>query len=70
VERFMKCFVREKRGHWRCFEAAELVTPVGRIQVTPGTTFTRGTRFMNFDVAAALDDAYALVGTDRKQHQG
>ena len=58
MENFIKHFRRIDQGHWRCFEPAEVRTPVGRIQVTPGTTFTRGTRFMNFDVAEALDRQY------------
>jgi hypothetical protein len=31
--------------------------PKGRIQVTPGSTFTRGTRFMGIDLAEWLDQA-------------
>jgi hypothetical protein len=35
-----------------------LELPQGRIQVTPGTVFTRGTKFMNVDVAELLDEQY------------
>jgi hypothetical protein len=31
---------------------------MGRIQVAVGTTFTRGTMFMGYDVAQALDEQY------------
>ena len=50
--------MREGYGRWYCFEPASLETPVGRIQVNQGTLFTRGTKFMNFDIAAALDEQY------------
>jgi hypothetical protein len=59
VENFIKHFVRDSYGVWTCFDPATLDTPVGRIQVTPGTVFTRGTKFMNYDVAAMLDDQHA-----------
>jgi hypothetical protein len=49
------CFRRESAGHWTCLEACELVLPSGRIQVAAGTTFTRGTRFMDVDIAALLE---------------
>jgi hypothetical protein len=50
--------VRDRYGAWRCIERAELELPQGRIQVTPGTVFTRGTKFMNVDVAELLDEQY------------
>ena len=58
VHAFVRKFVRENDGVWRCVEAGELVLPAGRIQVAIGTRFTRGTRFMGVDVAQLLDEHY------------
>jgi hypothetical protein len=46
-------------GSWSCVAPVTLEHPKGRIQVTPGSTFTRGTRFMGIDVAEWLDQASA-----------
>ena len=62
MQRFIKCFRREGAAAWMCLEPAELVLPQGRIQVNPGTRFTRGTRFMNVEIAALLDEEH-----DRQQ---
>lgn len=59
MQNFIKHFRRDGKGRWTCFEAATLETPAGRIQVTPGTTFTIGTKFMNFDMAKMLDTEHA-----------
>jgi hypothetical protein len=32
--------------------------PSGRVQVTPGSVFVRGTSFMNVDLAKLLDEQY------------
>jgi hypothetical protein len=56
VQNFIKCFVRDDSGAWRCIAPADLQTAQGRVQVTPGTVFTRGSTFMNVDLAALLDD--------------
>ena len=56
---FIKAFVRESIGVWRCVQPATLDLASGRIQVNPGNRFTRGMRFMNVDVAAQLDEHYA-----------
>ena len=58
MEQFIKHFVREAPGIWSCVEPAELLLPEGRIQVTPGTRFTRGTMFMNVELAKLLDDLH------------
>ncbi|HZQ71929.1 MAG TPA: hypothetical protein VFB08_03360 [Burkholderiales bacterium] len=50
--------MRERQGVWSCVEPTELDLPEGRIQVTPGTRFTRGTKFMNVEIAKLLDDWY------------
>jgi hypothetical protein len=58
MEKFIRHFVRKTRGIWLCVESCSVDSPVGRIQVAAGTSFVRGIRFMNYDLAAALDDEY------------
>jgi hypothetical protein len=48
-------FIREADGVWVCIEPAELPLPSGRVQVTVGTRFVRGARFMGADVAEFLE---------------
>ncbi|MGE5638608.1 MAG: hypothetical protein ACM30H_00810 [Clostridia bacterium] len=55
MQNFIRAFVRDAHGAWRCIEPAELDLPGGRVQVTPGSVFVRGTRFMNVDLAELLD---------------
>jgi hypothetical protein len=62
METFLKSFVRDGDGCWRCVTAAELQVSAGRIQVAPGTTFTRGTKFMGLDLAALLEEQYRRHG--------
>jgi hypothetical protein len=57
VQNFIKHFARESYG-WRCVESATLDLPSGRVQVTPGSVFVRGTSFMNVDLAKLLDEQY------------
>jgi hypothetical protein len=59
VENFIKHFRREGGGHWVCVEPATLDLPAGRVQVTPGTQLTIGTKFMNVDLARMLDEEYS-----------
>ena len=58
MEEFIHNFVREADGSWLCVRPAETVLPGGRIQVTPGARFTRGTRFMGIDLADLLEAQY------------
>ena len=53
---FIKAFRRNPDGSWSCIAPATFDGPNGRIQVTPGSTFAPGTRFMNVDVAAWLEE--------------
>jgi hypothetical protein len=62
MDTFIKCFVREGSGAWRCIEAAELQLAVGRVQVAPGTRFTLGTQFMGIDLAAMLEEKHSGNG--------
>ena len=61
VENFIKHFIRIDAGRWTCFRPATLDTPAGRIQVAAGTTFTIGTKFMNYDVAGMLEEQHQLT---------
>ena len=58
MENVIKHFVRFQAGKWTCVRQVEFYGPNGRIQVSIGTTFTRGTNFMGADVARWLDAQY------------
>lgn len=58
MENVIKHFVRVQAGKWTCVRQVEFYGPNGRIQVSIGTTFTRGTNFMGADVARWLDAQY------------
>jgi hypothetical protein len=57
MEKFVQAFRRNADGSWTCTAPATLEGPTGRIQVTPGSTFFPGTRFMNVDLAILLEGA-------------
>ena len=59
---FLRSFRREPNGTWVCVEPTTFDGPNGRIQVTPGTNFVPGTKFMGTDVAKWLDEQLALFG--------
>lgn len=61
MEQFIKHFRRESGGVWVCVSSATLELPQGRVQVTPGTRFTVGTKFMNVDLARMLDEEYSRL---------
>ena len=58
MEEMMKHFLRIEPGKWTCVRSGEFQSPTGRIQVSVGTTFIRGTLFMGYDLAEALDEFY------------
>jgi hypothetical protein len=58
MENFIKHFVREGQGLWVCVEPAEISLPQGRVQVTPGTRFTPGFKFMGVELARLLEEEY------------
>jgi len=60
----MKHFTRDAYGVWRCMTPASLPLPSGQVDVMPGTVFTRGTRFLNVDLAVLLDEQYAKERED------
>lgn len=63
---FIKSFRREGAGVWVCEEAATLDLPQGRVQVTPGSRFVIGTKFMNVDLAHLLDAEYSRAQLQSK----
>jgi hypothetical protein len=58
VKDFIQCFRRDSAGHWECIESCEIDLLGGRIQVSVGTRFAVGTRFMDVDIAELLDQEY------------
>lgn len=65
MENFIKLFVRIERGKWTCVRDGEFVGPTGRIQVSIGSTFTKGTNFMGIDLAEWLDEQYDKTTSSR-----
>ena len=61
MEEFIKHFRRESGGVWVCVSPVTLDLAQGRVQVTPGTRFTVGTKFMNVDLARMLDEEYSRL---------
>ena len=61
MQNFIKHFRRDPIGVWVCVSEAELMLPEGRIQVTVGSRFAKGTKFMNVDLAALLEAQYRKV---------
>lgn len=53
---FIRHFVREHDGSWRCTEPTELNLPSGRIQFAPGACFRHGVPYMGVDVCALLEE--------------
>ena len=62
MQTFIKCFVRDQSGAWRCIAPADLQLPQGRVQIVPGTVLVQGSRFMNVDVAGLLEEQYRSGG--------
>ena len=58
MDELIKHFLRVEAGKWTCVVSAEFQSPSGRIQIAVGSTFTRGTMFMGYDLARALDEHY------------
>ena len=65
TEHFIKHFRRDGAGVWVCVEPATLDSVVGRIQVTAGSRFLIGTKFMNVDLARMLDEEYSRTHPGR-----
>jgi hypothetical protein len=56
MDGFIQAFRRDADGSWTCVAPTTFDGPNGRIQVAPGTRFTRGTAFMGVDLATWLDE--------------
>jgi len=56
VQELRQAFRRNADGSWTCVQAAELDGPNGRIQVSEGTVYRRGTKFMGVELAKWLDE--------------
>jgi hypothetical protein len=69
MRHFIKHFVRESDGSWRCVDSATLDMPSGRIQVAAGARFTPGTSFMGNDLARMLDEELEHE-RERRLHDG
>jgi hypothetical protein len=59
IEGWIRHFRRDGAGVWVCMESVTLDLPEGRVQVTPGSRFTIGTKFMNLELARILDEAFS-----------
>ena len=53
---FARHFSRNADGSWTCVSPTTLNTPKGRIQVTVGSRFYPGTRFMGVALADWLEE--------------
>lgn len=63
MQNFITYFRRMGPGVWICEKPATLDLPSGRVQVAPGTQLTLGTKFMDVEVAALLEEEYKRGGT-------
>ena len=59
MENVTRHFVRIDTGQWVCVRPADFQGPNGRVQVTIGSTFTRGKSFMGVDLVQWLEGQYA-----------
>jgi hypothetical protein len=67
---FARHFKRQPNGTWLCTSAAEIITPAGRIQVTAGTCFAPGTRFMGIDVVEWLETETKMAAAAADPSEG
>ena len=65
MEDFIRHFMRLRHGLWECTASAEYHGLNGRIQVTQGSRFARGTAFMGLDLARLLDEQYERTSGKR-----
>jgi hypothetical protein len=55
MQDFIRHFVREPDGAWRCIASCEIHHMLGRIQVAEGSRFKPGTIFMAVDIVQLLE---------------
>jgi hypothetical protein len=65
IEGWIRHFRRDRAGVWVCLESVTLDLPEGRVQVTPGSRFTIGTKFMNIELARMLDEAFSGAAVEK-----
>lgn len=58
----LQAFRRNPDGSWTCTNPVTFCGPNGRIQVTAGSTFAPGSKFMNVDLAMWLEEQKVRVG--------
>lgn len=58
MKNFIKHLVHQPDGSWKCVSDGEISTALGRVQVTEGAVFTRGTIFMGVDIVKLLDEEW------------
>ena len=58
MQQFLKHFQRYPNGCWECVQHADFNGPNGRIEVTAGSRFMPGTKFMGVDLAEWLEQCY------------
>jgi len=68
MQTFIKLFVRVAPGLWTCVRNGEFEGPRGRIQVSVGSTFAKGTSFMGIDLAHLLEEESQKVNGNAVFH--
>ena len=61
MRQFITHFRRDPFGVWICHSPAEVTLAEGRVQVTVGSRFAPGTKFMNVDLASLLEAEYERI---------
>lgn len=49
-------FQRNSDGSWTCIKAVAVDSPKGELKAEPGTTFKRGEKYQDVDIAEWLDE--------------
>jgi|SRR4051812_20951207 hypothetical protein len=67
---FYRAFHRNADGSWTCTAPATLNHPRGRVQVTEGSTFFRGTTFMGIDIVEWLEEQHEQLAPEESPRAG
>ena len=65
---FVRHFIREAQGVWKCVAPAELALVNGSIKVTPGSRFTAGTVIQGVEIAQLLEEEYERTRAWLNEH--
>jgi len=57
----IESFVRDQFGSWLCIKPVEIMVAGAKLQVAPGTRFSRGTSISDVDLAGLLDEVYQTL---------